>query len=127
MAQRTIVELVDDLDGSTSDDIETVLFGLDGATYEIDLSANNASNLRETLANFVGSARRAGGRVKRGLAPATVGGSTGTGRSKEQTQAIREWARTNGHAVSDRGRIPAAVIDAFEASHAIAGKIKKAK
>lgn len=120
MAQRTVVTLIDDLDGTTSDSIETVEFGLDGAAYEIDLNADNASKLRQHLEDFIGSARRTGGRVKRGAAT-NLTRSAGSGRSREQTQAIREWAKNNGHDVSDRGRIPAAVIDAFEAE---AGKPK---
>jgi hypothetical protein len=124
MAQKTIVQLIDDLDGTHSDTIETVTFGLDGVTYEIDLSDDNADKLRESLAAFIGSARRTGGRAKRGTASASVASANGSGRSREQTQAIREWARKNGHDVSDRGRIPAAVIDAFEAD---AGKAKGRK
>jgi hypothetical protein len=101
------------LDGTTSETIETIAFGLDGVTYEIDLTDNNAGRLRDNLAEFVASARRTGGRSKR----ATIATNTtnGTGRSREQTQAIREWARKNGHPVADRGRIPAEVIQAFEA------------
>jgi hypothetical protein len=121
MAQKVLVQLVDDLDGSTSDDISTVSFGLDGVTYEIDLNAANAESLRESLADFVASAQRIGGRVKRGGLPSAVAGS-GTSRSKEQTQAIRAWAKKNGHDVSDRGRIPTAVVEAFEAAHSKKGK-----
>ena len=121
MAQKVLVQLVDDLDGSTSDDISTVTFGLDGVTYEIDLTADNADSLRDSLADFVANAQRIGGRVKRGGSPAAVAG-TGTARSKEQTQAIRAWAKKNGHDVSDRGRIPTAVVEAFEAAHAKKGK-----
>jgi nucleoid-associated protein Lsr2 len=123
MAQKTIVQLIDDLDGTSSDSIETITFGLDGVTYEIDLTDDNADKLRGRLAEFIGSAQRTGGRVKRGLA--TNGpGPAGSGRSREQTQAIREWAKKNGHSVSARGRIPAAVISAFEAE---AGKLKGRK
>ncbi|HEX4704335.1 MAG TPA: Lsr2 family protein [Pseudonocardiaceae bacterium] len=125
MAQKVLVQLVDDLDGSSSNDIATVTFGLDGVSYEIDLNGDNASNLRDHLSEFIASARRTGGRVKRGGAPA--GGSTGSGRNREQTQAIREWAKKNGHDVSDRGRIPAAVISAFDAAQASPGKGRKAK
>ncbi|HEX5404975.1 MAG TPA: Lsr2 family protein [Pseudonocardiaceae bacterium] len=114
MAQKTIVQLIDDLDGSSSDSIETVTFGLDGVTYEIDLSDDNAGHLRDSLAQFIGSARRTGGRAKRGTVTVAGAPSNGSGRSREQTQAIREWAKKNGHDVSDRGRIPAAVIEAFE-------------
>lgn len=119
MAQKVLVQLVDDLDGTTSGDIETVTFGLDGVTYEIDLGKGNAAKLRDGLAEFVSSARRTGGRTKRAAGvggPRRVAGAS-TGRSKEQTQAIREWARANGHDVSERGRIPTSVLEAFEASH----------
>jgi hypothetical protein len=124
MAQKVLVQLVDDLDGTSSTDIATVTFGLDGVSYEIDLNEGNASNLREHLSEFITSARRTGGRVKRGGA---AGASTGSGRNREQTQAIREWAKKNGHDVSDRGRIPAAVIQAFEAAQAAPGKGRKGK
>jgi nucleoid-associated protein Lsr2 len=114
MAQKTVVQLIDDLDGTASDSIETIQFGLDGVTYEIDLSDDHAGLLRDNLAEFIASARRTGGRVKRTTA-ASPPRSNGVGRSREQTQAIREWARKNGYDVSNRGRIPAAVIEAFEA------------
>lgn len=114
MAQKTIIQLIDDLDGSSSDSIETVQFGLDGVTYEIDLNDDHAGQLRDCLAAFISSARRTGGRVKRGTATA-VPHVNGTGRSREQTQAIREWARKNGYEVAERGRIPATVVEAFEA------------
>lgn len=114
MAQKTIVQLIDDLDGTSNGDIETVVFGLDGVSYEIDLNDDHAGRLREHLAKFITSARRTGGRVKRGTT-ATAPHTDGAGRSREQTQAIREWARKNGYEVSARGRIPAAVIEAFEA------------
>src|SRR5215469_14466215 len=122
MAQKVLVQLVDDLDGTSSSDISTVTFGLDGVTYEIDLNENNATNLRDHLSEYIASARRTGGRVKRGGSPAG-----GSGRNREQTQAIREWAKKNGHEVSDRGRIPAAVIDAFEAAQAAPSKGRKGK
>jgi hypothetical protein len=125
MAQKVLVQLVDDLDGTSSNDISTVTFGLDGVSYEIDLNESNASNLRDHLSEFIASARRTGGRVKRGGA---VGGvASGSGRNREQTQAIREWAKKNGHEVSDRGRIPAAVIQAFEAAQASPSKGRKGK
>ncbi len=73
MAQKVLVQLVDDLDGSSSSDISTVTFGLDGVSYEIDLNEDNASNLREHLSEFISSARRTGGRVRRGGAPGVAG------------------------------------------------------
>lgn len=122
------MQLVDDLDGTSSDSIETVVFGLDGVTYEIDLADANASRLRDNLAEFVASARRTGGRVKRGTSGATPRGAAGSasGRSKEQTQAIRDWARNNGYDVSERGRIPSGILEAFESAHA-AGTTTKGK
>jgi len=112
MAKKVTVTLVDDFDGDGAAD-ETVEFGLDGVTYEIDLSSKNAKKLRDDLKLWVEKGRRVGDR-RRG------GRSTGTGRrasiDREQSAAIREWARRNGHNVSTRGRIPADVIDAFHAA-----------
>ena len=128
MAQKVTVQLVDDLDGSQSNDISTVSFGLDGATYEIDLTKTNADRLRKALEEFVPHARRTGGRVKRGTASSSRNGSATA--SHEQAQAIREWARRNGHEVSDRGRIPGSIIEAFEtdqASQVDASKIRRRK
>jgi hypothetical protein len=124
MAQKVLVQLVDDLDGTASDDIQTVTFGLDGVTYEIDLNADNAGNLRNHLAEFVGSATRVGGRIKRGTTPSVAAGA---GRTREQTQAIREWAKKNGYEVSERGRIPSSIIEAFESAHASNAKGRKSK
>jgi hypothetical protein len=120
MAQKVLVQFVDDLDGSVGEDVSTVTFALDGVSYEIDLRDANADKLRSSLEDYVASARRVGGRVKRAV-PATAApapAKTSDARSKEQTKAIREWARKNGHDLADRGRIPANVIAAFEASHA---------
>ncbi|OLR92158.1 histone-like nucleoid-structuring protein Lsr2 [Actinokineospora bangkokensis] len=126
MAQKTIVQLFDDLDGSTGDDITSVEFALDGVRYEIDLNEENANRLRSELAEYIEAARRTGGRVKRGAAPAQTRGA-GEGRSKEQTKAIRDWARQNGHDISERGRIPSAVVEAFEEAHAAKPKGKGSK
>jgi hypothetical protein len=120
MAQTVLLQLVDDLDGTASEDITTVTFGLDGASYEIDLTANNAAKLRNQLGDFVDNARRTGGRVKRGTSPQATTPAT----NREQTKAIRDWARQNGHELSNRGRIPSTVTEAFEAAHA-GGKDKK--
>src|SRR5712664_633700 len=76
MAQKTIVQLIDDLDGTSSESIETITFGLDGVVYEIDLSDDNAEKLRDNLAEFITSARRTGGRAKRGAATSTAAGAT---------------------------------------------------
>ena len=115
MAQKVVVELVDDLDGTASEDINTVTFSLDGASYEIDLNENNAERLRESLARYLGAARRTGGRIKRST---TTGPATRPTADRDQTKAIREWARNNGWALADRGRIPANVLTAFDEAHA---------
>jgi hypothetical protein len=113
MAKKVTVTLVDDFDGEATAD-ETVEFGLDGVTYEIDLSSKNATKLRNDLKQWVEAGRRVGGR-RRGRAAA--GPARGRGAiDREQSAAIREWARRNGHNVSTRGRIPADVIDAFHAA-----------
>lgn len=126
MASITTVSLLDDLDGSAA--AETVAFGLDGATYEIDLNEKNAKKLRDALANYVASARRTdGGRRtaaaaaprtrSRQAAPKASGRAARTAPDREQTAAIREWARAAGYDVSERGRLSAAVLEAFEAAH----------
>jgi hypothetical protein len=114
VAQKVTVSLIDDLDGDKAD--ETVEFGLDGKSYEIDLSSENASRLRDALAEFVAAARRPGGRRRSGGGGGTAAAAGSTRRAsvdREQNQAIRDWARKRGMKVSDRGRIPADVLDAY--------------
>lgn len=116
MAQKVTVTLVDDVDGGQAD--ETVEFALDGVSYQIDLSNENATELREALSGFLPSARRAGGRKKPGPRPgAARTGSGPTSADREQNQAIREWARKRGLKVSDRGRIPADIVDQYHKAH----------
>ena len=111
MAQKVTVTLVDDLDGSTAE--ETVEFGLDGASYTIDLSSDNAGRLRDALEEYVDHARRAGGRKRAGGRPPAGRPPRPASADREQNQAIREWARKQGMKVSDRGRIPAEVLEAY--------------
>nr|WP_214370388.1 Lsr2 family protein [Pseudonocardia sp. H11422] len=115
MAQQVSVVLVDDLDGSEASD--TVSFGLGGRTYEIDLSDSNAAKLRDILAPFVGAARRAGGGRRRSVSSSSAPRAARPTGGRERTVAIREWAREHGHEVSERGRIPNAVIQAYEQRH----------
>lgn len=116
MAQRKTVLLVDDLDGSDAD--ESLEFGLDGVSYEIDLTDAHASALRDALTPFITHARRTGrGRgpaapVRRRATSTPTSSSTSPG-GREQNQAIRDWAARHGHPLASRGRIPAAVSDAF--------------
>ena len=113
MARKTYVELVDDIDGSTAE--QTVSFSLDGVSYEIDLSEENAAKLRGSLEEWVANARRAGGRKRGTRALAAPRGRTPIDRS--QSAAIRDWARKSGMKVNDRGRISQDVIDAYNAAN----------
>lgn len=110
MAQRVHIVLEDDIDGSKAE--ETVTFGLDGVTYEIDLSTANAAKLRDELAAWVGHARR----VRGGGNGRRTASARGTG-PKEDLNAIREWGRSNGYKVSDRGRVSAEVREAYASAH----------
>lgn len=107
MAQKVHIVLVDDIDGSDAE--ETVTFGIDGVSYEIDLNAENAAKLREAVAPYVGHARRVGGRKAAGRKAAAGGGPS--------AGDVREWARQNGYELSDRGRVPAEVRQAYDAAH----------
>ena len=117
MAQKVQVLLVDDLDGGEA--AETVRFGLDGASYEIDLSDAHAKALRDALAQYVEKARKVGrAGAARAAAPGRKGAPVSTG-DREQNRAIREWAKRRGKNVSDRGRISQEIIDQY---HAEAGR-----
>ena len=116
MAQRVNVVLVDDIDGSEA--AETVTFGLDGAQYEIDLSAGNADKLREALATYVGHGRRAGGRRRSTGGSGRASGSRSANASGGPSAAdVRAWARENGWDVPERGRVAAEVREAYDAAH----------
>jgi hypothetical protein len=118
LARQTTVEFVDDIDGGRAE--ETVQFGLDGKEYEIDLSGRNAARLRKIILPYVDVARRsAQATVRPASAPAAaVAAPIGTRPARvdrEQTQAIRDWARGKGLEVSRRGRIPAEIVARFHA------------
>ncbi|HEY7224382.1 MAG TPA: Lsr2 family protein [Micromonosporaceae bacterium] len=108
MAKTTIVQLVDDLDGSEA--IETVKFGLDGYAYEIDLSQKNASKLRDALSRYIEHGSRISGRAS-GM------GRGGSRRpavaEREQNKAIRAWAIRKGYDVAPRGRIRSEIVDQY--------------
>lgn len=114
MAQKVVVQLVDDLDGSAIEDGagSTVSFAIDGTGYEIDLSDAHAGELRDVLAPYL----RAGRRVS--AARRTSGGSRTSGSSAAgEAAAIREWAASQGLKVSQRGRVGADVVAAYRSSH----------
>ena len=114
MAQKVHIVLEDDLDGSEA--TETVSFGLDGTSYEIDLNEDNANSLREALATYVGHARKVTGTRRNGTARRTAS-SAPAGDGGASAKEIREWARSNGHDVPERGRIPADVREAYDAAN----------
>ena len=107
MAQKVQVLLVDDLDGGEA--TETVSFSIDGTSYEIDLSAANASKLRKEFATYLDHARRASGTGRRRR--------TRSGPGRERSSEIRAWAKQRGYKVSERGRIPATIITEYDAAH----------
>ena len=107
MAQKIQVVLEDDIDGGEA--AETILFGLDGVSYEIDLSEGNAARMRDALASWVGHARRVGGRKQSGTRAA--------GAKRSDLDDIRAWGRANGYQISDRGRVSAEVMKAYDAAH----------
>jgi hypothetical protein len=117
MAQRIQVLLVCDMHGDDTRGDETVSFSLNGSAYEIDLCSEHAANLRDALSPYIGGARRAGTGVSAGRRPITRIARTRTRPDREQTAAIRDWARRQGKPVSDRGRIPAEIMAEFEAAH----------
>jgi Lsr2 len=122
VSQRTVVSLIDDLDGESEAD-ETVEYALDGVTYEMDLSSQHAERLREVFAPYVAAARRTGGRARSGTSrrrrSSGGGGSASSagGRGREALKAIRDWAKSSGWAVSARGRLPIDVVEAYDAAH----------
>ncbi len=108
MAQRIKVLFVDDLDGTELPEGkgQTVRFSLDGVSYEIDLAKDNADALRNDLKRYVDAGRKVGrqqGQQRRSR--------------RQDSSAIREWAKQHGHEVNERGRIPAAVMEAYEAAN----------
>src|SRR3954468_10597749 len=109
MAKQVITLLTDDLDGAEAD--RTVEFGLDGVSYTIDLSEKNAGKLRKALDPYLSVATRIG-RSGGAVANNRRAVAAPTGRaSRDQNQAIREWANKNGYEVSERGRIPSSIVE----------------
>lgn len=118
MARRIVHQLVDDIDGTVLEvgEGETVHFSLNGTSYEIDLNSAHAEELRQALEPYITAGRRAGS-----------GASSGGGRSSSSSRkrpsrnpevaAIRAWAKENGYTLSERGRVPAPILDAYRAAH----------
>ena len=115
MAQKYLVQIVDDLDGTQLDqnDAEQVSFAIDGVSYVIDLSSGNAETLRDTLRRYTDAARRADTAAR--VTASSSRKESGTKRT--DLDQVRSWANANDRPVSTRGRIPAAILDAYDAAH----------
>jgi Lsr2 len=124
MAQKTIITLVDDLTGEAAENISTVEFALDGRAYELDLTDENSAKLHDALSQYVNAARKIGGRRRSVTRPDRGSKSTSrtTSYNRETLKSIREWAKKNSHNVSDRGRLPAEVLQAWETAQAAMSK-----
>lgn len=112
MATETITRLIDDLDGNEAE--RTVTFAWDGRVYEIDLSKKNIAAFEKTMKPYLVAARNA--RPATARSSARGRSTSGSAQRRRDLQTIREWARANGHEVSDRGRVPASIVEAYEAA-----------
>lgn len=108
MAKKTVIKVVDDIDGAELDEYETVRWGIDGKQFEFDASPANAEAFRNHLASYVAASRSAEVKQPQRRPRQATGPST---------RQIREWANANGYTVSDRGRIPIEVTAAYEAAN----------
>lgn len=115
MARKIITQVIDDMTGETVPDgmAETIRFSINDVGYSIDLGPESARAFRETLAPYTERAERQTGTKRSSIAPRRSSPRI----DPAQLRAIREWARNNGYKVSDRGRIAATVIEAYEAAH----------
>lgn len=113
MAQKYLIQVTDDLDGTELEpgDVEEVRFGLDGRAYVIDLSKANATALRDAFSRYADAARRDQA-ISRTPAAIKPGGG-----GRKDLDQVRQWANSNGHPVSSRGRVPGSVLTAYDAAH----------
>jgi hypothetical protein len=100
MAQKIQTLFIDDIDGGEAEG--TVRFALDGTEYEIDLNTTHSAELRSTLGQYVTHARKVGGTARKGAAHSTV--------------TVRAWAREQGIGIKERGRVPASVLQQYQAA-----------
>lgn len=122
MARRIVHQLVDDLDGSVLEigSGETVMFSLDGTAYEIDLTEDNAAALRAAFEPYIAAARSVSARASnppRARANASSGPRAQRRSGQRDYGPIRAWAAENGYTLSERGRVPASVLEAYDAAH----------
>ncbi len=117
MAQKVITQLVSDITGKDIADGEgeTVTFALDNVSYEIDVTTKEADKLRGLFQDYIAAGRKSG-RTSTGR-KSSSSSTGGSGRSKSDLASIRDWAKSNGHEVSERGRIKAEVLEAYDAAN----------
>jgi len=118
VARKTTVVLEDDLSGQLIEEDQggTVSFSLDGQNYEIDLAHDNYVQLRRDFQKYVDAARRVSA-PRSGTAGRRPAGTPSALADRKESGEIRDWARKNGHEVSERGRIKASVVAAYRAAH----------
>ncbi|UGY94394.1 histone-like nucleoid-structuring protein Lsr2 [Streptomyces gobiensis] len=111
MAQKIVTLYIDDLTGEEAEEAQTHTFSLDGVAYEIDLGPDSYEQMLQAFGPFLKAARKTGKVKGPGAArrQAKAGG--------EDSAKIREWAKEHGYEVSDRGRVPANVREAYEKAH----------
>jgi hypothetical protein len=111
MAQRTRIVLIDDLDGTEikEEDAQSITFTWAGVDYNIDLSKANADKLEKAIGPYLEKAQRVSGRRSRPSSSSSYGGQV-------DTKAVRAWAASNGIELSNRGRVPADVIEKYKAA-----------
>ncbi|MFE4579142.1 histone-like nucleoid-structuring protein Lsr2 [Streptomyces chartreusis] len=110
MAQKIVTVYTDDLTGAEAEEVRTHTFSLDGVNYEIDLVSDNYDKLFEALAPFIDKGRKLG-RAK------SAGRSRRTSPDGPSAEELRTWARENNFQVNERGRVPAAIREAYERAH----------
>ena len=115
MAERITVELVSDLSQKQTDDMERVAWGLDGTSYEIDLTGTEAASMRKALAKYLAVSRKQS--ASTGARARKASNRRSNPSSGVDLSTVREWARSNGYEVSGRGRVSNAIVDAYRAAH----------
>jgi hypothetical protein len=116
MAQKVQILLTCDLDEDDVPAAETVTFGYDGVSYAFELCEAHLDEFANLMQGYISAARRADGPSRRARSVSATSARSATTTPKEDLAAMREWARANGYKVSDRGRIPGEVRDAYAAS-----------
>ncbi len=106
MVKHVVETVLDDIDGSKN--AATYTFGLNGEEWSIDLSDKNAKKLSSAMEPFIAAGKKVGGRKK------ARGNSKGT---RKDLADVRGWGQANGYSVSERGRVPAALLNAYDAAH----------